>query len=77
MSAWTVVSMVESTGQIQADWVSAADEWEAFRVVCREREANGEDLSDLELIAAILGQHSVGTPSNTGGAAWACDYPQD
>ena len=72
---WTVVSLNEATGQVCADWVSAGDEWEAFEEAARSRDANGENLADLELIAAIIGEHSVGTPSDSGAACWASDYP--
>ena len=72
---WTVISLHDETGQVVADWVTAGDEWEAFEEAARLHDANDESLAGLQLIAAIIGEHSVGVPCDNGTACFAIDYP--
>lgn len=77
MAAWTVISVVEDTGQVYADHAEGETEWDAFASVCLDRLEQGENLSDIQLVAAVRGVHQVLTPSDAGTACFAIDYPTD
>jgi len=72
---WTVITVDENTGQVIADHVAAATEWEAFEEAGLLHDAQGESIANLTLVAAILGELQVATPTESGNACSMIDYP--
>lgn len=69
LTPFTVISLDNNSGQLLADHVLARDEAAAFASVAHQRHGS----VDIQLVAAVSGEHSIAAPSDTGKAAWASD----
>jgi hypothetical protein len=60
---------------VLGDEAEGDDEFDAFEYVAKMREESGEDLEDIQFIAAIRGAHDVLTPTDMGNTCFAVDFP--
>lgn len=72
---FTVISLLDSTGEVIADHIAATDPHEAMRAIADKTEHGG---SDQQIICAIPGEHQATCPcEDAGKAAWASDLQTD
>ena len=75
LSMYTVIGLIDSTGEVTADQLPALD---AYAAMCEVAAKTGNDRSDLQIIGAIRGEHQITTPcEDSGKAAYACDIDQN
>ena len=71
LTLYTVISLLDSTGEVLTDQLPATD---AYAAMCEVATKTGRDRSALQIIGAIRGEHCLVTACNDSGkAAYACD----
>ena len=75
LAMYTVISLLDSTGEVLTDQLPALD---AYTAMCEVATKTGRDRGDLQLIGAIRGEHCLVTACNDSGkAAYACDLAEE